>query len=59
MRIDRNKVLKGSYMMKLILLISGLVSAVGIELGIGTACLVALFHARAIKTDYTSTRRAS
>ena len=36
---------------------SGLVSAAGIELGIGAACLLALLRARDINTRYVSTRR--
>ena len=35
----------------------GLVSAAGIELGIGAACLLALLRARDINTHYVSTRR--
>jgi hypothetical protein len=37
---------------------SGIVSAAGIELGIGAACLAALLYARAINTHHVSTRRA-
>jgi hypothetical protein len=36
---------------------SGLVSAAGIELGIGAACLLALLRARDINPQYVSTRR--